>query len=777
MIDEALAIRNAPELILGTYMVVVILVSKSALDDRTLDALMSAVSQSWNMDIADAGLRCLAVISNQKQDLRLPNLVVRNMLKLDYLCRRLESIAKDQDLQSLLVALANGLLERAVRGGGHQSSTVLQDLLGLQILGNADVDPLKNRIRGLIQNQPRLAPTSVDSLAGLLEVAHTGDSYADGAVGDGIDSAATDDNISTREKDPGDEIMDTSDVPESAECHSFLMSSADAIFLNLLRRFSKATQRSSNMARFLDLPFWRSGKSKKSTLLVTFLARVLVSADSVSIRAAALNCLQENVGHLATSNDDFQCLILFTVLALMDISRRIRQKAADLIKVAYNRRIALQPLAGEGSNQSMYGPSIPSVSLPNKTMLLFLDQGIISELDECVSDAGHFPLLFRSLIQSSSNTFAAHGNIQGRKWRSAEKSEIFSWLAQNSLHSPIVTSKIRLLSIMNRVEKIGGQPRSQMLSKNIQQWLYTNAISPEACGRETLNIMEIDRQYANAMQIEDQSGLDVFLSVTKGDQLPKRSHQLRTMFQQLHHVWPRIKSSRQIEVIKTLLSTTASSREGEFHQVSHEESKVFLREASLEPQVLSAVLLGILDSRPSDELPGPKRRRINSGSTTSSADSKTQDSDLQQHLIKLSLTLEVVDADRRSFVVPLFHALFMVLRHLQDLKSRASTELEYQQSLTLGALSSMAKTISVPRHQNAASYLDLSIVRVDVLVDCIRNTAHTQARHSALLILAYLAKYIPQTVLHGVIPVFTLMSSSTARQNDDMSIYAVDEVR
>ena len=110
IINEALAIRSAPELILGAYMVVVILVSKSDLDDRTLDALMSAITQSWTMDTVNAGLRSLAVISNQKQDLRLPNLVVRNLLKLDHLCRGLESISKEQDLQSLLVALANGLL-------------------------------------------------------------------------------------------------------------------------------------------------------------------------------------------------------------------------------------------------------------------------------------------------------------------------------------------------------------------------------------------------------------------------------------------------------------------------------------------------------------------------------------------------------------------------------------------------------------------------------------------------------------------------------------------
>ena len=460
----------------------------------------------------------------------------------------------------------------------------------------------------------------------------------------------------------------------------------------------------------------------------------------------------------------------------MDVSRRIRQKAADLVKIAYNHYVALQASAGEDSNQSMYGPSMPGVSLPNKMMLLFLDQGILSELDECVSDAGHLPLMFRSLIQGSSSSTAAHENLQGRKWKSAEKSEIFSWLAQNSLHSPIITPKIRLLSIMSSVEKVSGQTRSQMLSKNIQQWLYTNAVSPEACEQENLNITEVDSQFAKAMQIEDQSGLDIFLSATKGDQLPKRPDQIRTMFQQLHHVWPKIRNSRQIVVIKTLLSIAASSREVELHQVSQEESKAFLGATSLEPEVLYSILLSILDSPPSYELPGSKRRRMNPGSATSSAESKIPDHDLQQHLIKLSLILEVGDAHRRSFDVSLFHALFMVLRHLQDLRSRTSTELEYQQSLTLGALASMAKTISVPRHQNSASHLDLSIVRVDVLVDCIRNTVHTQVRRSALLVLANLAKHIPQTVLHGVIPVFTLMSSSTARQNDEMSIHAVDEV-
>jgi len=71
---------------------------------------------------------------------------------------------------------------------------------------------------------------------------------------------------------------------------------------------------------------------------------------------------------------------------------------------------------------------------------------------------------------------------------------------------------------------------------------------------------------------------------------------------------------------------------------------------------------------------------------------------------------------------------------------------------------------------------DKTIAYADLLVDTVRNTANTEVRNSALLLLSRLAKTAPQVILHSVMPIFTLMSTSTIRQSDDFSAHIVDQV-
>ena len=79
------------------------------------------------------------------------------------------------------------------------------------------------------------------------------------------------------------------------------------------------------------------------------------------------------------------------------------------------------------------------------------------------------------------------------------------------------------------------------------------------------------------------------------------------------------------------------------------------------------------------------------------------------------------------------------------------------------------------RQEMNPPHIDLSRCRIDVLVESVRGSTTAQTRNTALLLLASLAKWVPETVLHSLIPIFTVMSDSTARQNDDFSVFVVDQ--
>lgn len=68
------------------------------------------------------------------------------------------------------------------------------------------------------------------------------------------------------------------------------------------------------------------------------------------------------------------------------------------------------------------------------------------------------------------------------------------------------------------------------------------------------------------------------------------------------------------------------------------------------------------------------------------------------------------------------------------------------------------------------------MVRSDVLIDCIRTTTNPQVRNSAFLLVSALAVIMPESIMHGIMPIFTFIGANVLRQDDDFSVYVVKQV-
>lgn len=77
---------------------------------------------------------------------------------------------------------------------------------------------------------------------------------------------------------------------------------------------------------------------------------------------------------------------------------------------------------------------------------------------------------------------------------------------------------------------------------------------------------------------------------------------------------------------------------------------------------------------------------------------------------------------------------------------------------------------------DSSAKIDFAIMRIDLIVDCIRSTSSPQVQNAALLLVASLAEIAPDLVLHSVMPIFTFISSTVFRQDDDYSVYVIDQV-
>jgi U3 small nucleolar RNA-associated protein 10 len=95
----------------------------------------------------------------------------------------------------------------------------------------------------------------------------------------------------------------------------------------------------------------------------------------------------------------------------------------------------------------------------------------------------------------------------------------------------------------------------------------------------------------------------------------------------------------------------------------------------------------------------------------------------------------------------------------------------YLQSIILGSLSPIVNTLK--GQSDTTEYQ--TAVRADLLIDCIRHSTSPQVQNSALLLISNLASWVPDLILHNLMPIFTFIGSTLLRQQDDYSAQVVDK--
>jgi len=170
-----------------------------------------------------------------------------------------------------------------------------------------------------------------------------------------------------------------------------------------------------------------------------------------------------------------------------------------------------------------------------------------------------------------------------------------------------------------------------------------------------------------------------------------------------------------------------------------------------------------------DKSPAAKRRRT---SKSEMARYHTHDAaDIAKALRRYTLVLELVESNEPAKHPQLLKGLFHALSELQHFRALSDSSLVYIQGLVVGSLLSVVERLADANNVPA----DNSIIRVDLLVDCIRSTPSPQVYNTALLLVSSLVSWVPELVLHSVMPIFTFMGSTILRQSDDYSAHVVDQ--
>ncbi|CDS10813.1 hypothetical protein LRAMOSA11299 [Lichtheimia ramosa] len=137
-------------------------------------------------------------------------------------------------------------------------------------------------------------------------------------------------------------------------------------------------------------------------------------------------------------------------------------------------------------------------------------------------------------------------------------------------------------------------------------------------------------------------------------------------------------------------------------------------------------------------------------------------------LVTLLELIESINIDNNAALIkPLFDVLAAMIN--ADLRD-APVSLEYISQLIMLSLTRIIRSV---KDQNLQ--VQESILRVDVVVQCIRTTGNPQTHNQALLLMATIASLYPESVLNNIMAVFTFMGANVLRQDDNYSFQVIQQ--
>ncbi len=801
-LNEGIAMRKAPELRVGCYMLLTVMASKGGLNDKLLTAMMEAVVMGWTADTFVPGLITLTILAQQRGAKQVTRRIIKELLKIEDLIDLLVQINKQHRIDKFANGIVLALTDRLGRTGDASTLPVIEQILqqelvseqqmkvtvkGLMLVGytlddERDIDGSGRR--SLAQTLTTLAEHSgkaglitretfekenidIDELELKLQ-ASVKPKFIPATETEDVDMDAEDDSA------PGvDFAILMAAVPKhTGEEVSFLSHSPSTSFAQLFAAFVNSVGSKENMAAFDSALASRSGLLE----YISFYIRVWSGPFPVLARSTALQITSHKLSTLDDKSVDYQALISFIVSALADPATKVRRSAAELAV----RLSQLYPADAELKKSKAKPFAASTIYGAGKTSddvsWLFVEQAarflrdiICPGLEECIIDKQHIA----AIIEKNLNAPAASNSPKRNKVAAPSQSlrlAIMTSLASHVIQMPSYIVKLRLLAALNKVRAVHTTTRTAVLLPLLNGWAsLTQEAALQTCQAEQVDIADYDNQVVAVVVPNDVQGFDALAAIATGKAAAGGATLEAAVFRRFRDIWPALKGDVRLSTAQLMLDLSqwpaGESGPSEFAQG---EAMELLRSVDL----TTDILLSFLNQLPTaaklvDAVPASKRRRVSHGEVAKTP--VTDSNELTAVIQKVTFVLQLVDSSGPERHTELLTGLFNVLSELQHFKTQVGSELGYLQGLVLSSLLSIMKT----HKANPSLKLDRSAVRADLLVDCVQKTASPQVQNAALLLIASLADTAPELVLHSVMPIFTFMGSSVLRQNDEYSAHVI----
>ncbi|KAL3472148.1 hypothetical protein BJX99DRAFT_10862 [Aspergillus californicus] len=794
VLNDGLTMKNVSELVIGCYMVCVVLAQKAELQDRVLNGLMEAVADSWTKETESSGLICIAVLAQQKSEAVLPKRVFRALLRLDDPLRQFSEISAEYKTSRLLLGLVAGCVSNL----STQKDSSRLDLLSLmfesQLLGDAELGQAMNLVLQAASNAQ--ATISLDAQTHLADlVQHFTRSEALRSIfqktieESSLDLNVLEHNLQTaiesvpvpkdiEDVEMGDAEKEETKVDgfssaveslakEGPFTTSFLSAQSIPVFDRLVQAFALSVGSQERVETFVELPVLCKANSVTSPQFLSFFIRVFTGPYPTGTKAAALRTVSSTLSSSSWNNVDLQSLLPFLLVALSDTSERVRHEAVGTLAVAGkvdHKKKGSQ--AGDiWARDSLYGQkqskAIPWI--PNRDFQKIMDRAVLPELEEYKSDDDRIGRAIENALRGSSVPEAA-----GSELKKPLRLAFFTFLCAHAVQIPLFAPKAGLLSLLNRVDKAGGTTRTKELEPLFKSWrsLSENQVK-EIHEREHVSIPELEDQILKTITPKEKDSISILLSAVNPYSTTLRASFVSSVFNRMRCIWAKLAEDRKIAAAERLFEISIQDSESPLVNECRDILRSVEHPGPVLLNFLQQIPVSITDI---DSLgPAPKRRRTSQNNMV--AMTTKDEAKLSELMDKMTFILELVDSSNPEAHPELTEGLFQTLAALHHFKSQIQSGMSYLLSLTLGSLLAIVNQSK----RMAKPQFDTSVVRADMVVDCVRTTESPQVQNIALLLVAGLSVIAPELVLHSVMPIFTFMGSSVLRKDDDYSVSVIDQ--
>jgi U3 small nucleolar RNA-associated protein 10 len=780
ILDEVFATQGNPEMEVGACMIITIIAARGDISDNVKARFMEAISASWNQTTVDARLVSLVALNQDAVPKRLPKKVAKRLLSTTDLLERLTTISASYRAANLVIATFNYCLSRLNKPDCEQEiEFVSKSLQGGLIEGKAlgkSLQILLTKIASLTAEEANALQFNGNSKKQLSDVFGRNDgsplSVAIQALQIETEIAAVEAVLSInihREVNSADEMdldvpsesqhqsveLDLSELSQlSSPSKSFLATADSAVFDKLARLFSVAVKQSSLDALLNHHLFKQSAATKGDTLYGSFLVRLGSSSNqSPKIRAHAMALLCKLVSTLQTAGQDAQLLTPYLVIALQDESSHVRRHAAGALLELSNPTKVGSKVWG---SLSLYDEEPPTISLAHDQLTVLLKDTLVPRLQEFVTDSSAVSQVLINFSTTKSKS-AKHN-----------KTAIYDFFGTHAALTSLIGPKVQLFELLVQFGKPAVATLSTFGLQGLQQWVgLAEKDSKKLCSSQGLVLNDVNLSLVKTVVPASSEGLEYLLALISGPE--GRFDIVQPSHQRLTEIWKAIPAETRSIFLSGLVEM--SLKDPKAGQKLRDASNQTLRNLPLEIDDLVSLLKSLPDTASLSSSSVIKRKRLSSGqsSTVERIPKETLEA-----LRRYTRVLEIVESSSsphgKDHAI-LLKSLFHVLGELQNFGIQTESSMVYLKTLTINALLDV-----VNRLKDTKDYPEqLSTVRTDLVVDTIANTPNIQLQQACLLLISGLATWLPEVVLHSVMPIFTLMGSSVLRQGDDYSAHVIDQ--